>query len=178
MAYGIILLFDDAAGAAVTGYAQGFAAADHQMVLGDAAPPHVTLAHAGCDRDVALRWWERCSAELPRSVPVRFNGTMVSPVPEGDYYVPEGGVYVGLEAAKDPELELAHRVVTRNARAEGAELIGAVDDDFRPHVTLAVLRHGPVRVPPAAAALLRPATGLRPVLGRLGPFGTFPEIVT
>ena len=178
-AYGIVLLFDDALAAAVVAYAGTLGAGpDRRMVLGPDAPPHVTLAHATCDRDVALAWWRRCAAVLPASVPVRFHGVSLAPVPVGDHYVPEGGVYAGLEALPDPALHRLHRAVTGHARELGAALLGAVDDDFRPHVTLGVLTGGPVLVTPPGPALLRPAGGLRPVLGRLGPYGTFPEILT
>ena len=179
VAYGVVLLFDDALAAAITGYAAALGAgAGRRMVLGPDAPPHVTLAHATCDRDVALAWWSRCRGMLPDAVPVRFHGVSLAPVPAGDYYVPEGGVYAGLEALPDPELHRWHRAVVRHARDLGAGLLGAVGDAFRPHVTLGVLTGGPVLVTPPDPAMLSPATGLRPVLGRLGPYGTFPEILT
>ena len=178
MAYGIVLLFDDAVAAVIIEYAATMTAgSSRQMVLGAAAPPHITLAHADCERNVALDWWRRCAGALPVSMRVRVSGVMVSAVPEGDYYVPEGGLYLGLEVLKRPELERHHRVVAGAARDLGAAPIGAVDDDFRPHVTLAVLRPTAVTVTPPPDVVLDPAGPVRLALGRLGPFGTVPEIL-
>lgn len=175
MPFGVVLVPSGRVRRLMTGYARAAAGDGPVSVLGERAPAHVTLAHAEIDAPEA--WWERARAALPRTVEVRFGGAMVTPVAPGDVYVPEGGTYVGLEAVRRPELDLAHRVAVRLAREAGGRPMGAVDDDFRPHVTLAVLGRGvTVALPPVPPELVGVPVAMRLAAGPLGPYGTFPDL--
>ena len=61
-------------------------------------------------------------------------------VAAGDYYLPQGGVYVGLEVVRRPDLDVLHQEALGRVREAGATPLGAVGADFRPHLTLGVTR--------------------------------------
>ncbi|GAA0798062.1 hypothetical protein [Spirilliplanes yamanashiensis] len=176
-AFGVVLVPPPDVAREMTAYARAAAGDGPVSVLGERRPAHVTLAHARCDAATFAAWWDGVRAAVPATVAVRFSGALVAPVPPGDTYVPQGGTYVGLEAVRRPELELAHRVVLGLAAGLGAAPMGAVGDDFRPHVTLAVLGRGvTVTLPPVPPDLVAGPVALRLAAGPLGEYGTFPDL--
>jgi hypothetical protein len=179
MPYGIILLPEPDVSERFLRYSNEIASlASPIMSLGEAAPAHLTLVHVECDRDVAESCWNRVLRAMPPATPVSLVGLIFAPIPKGDYYVPGGGLSYGLEAIRRSELEFAHKSALQSADAVGAEILNPAGQDFRPHITLGVLDRfpvGAVNVPPQV--VLTSFVG-RVALGRLGPFGTFPEIIT
>jgi len=147
------------------------------MILGDAAPPHVTLVHASCDVASALRWWESVRHELPESICVELFGLLFSVIPVGNQYAPQGGLYVGLEALRTDAVAAAHHAVLSAANAAGVTPIGNTGDRYRPHLTLGVLRTAPRVFPAMPADLFDGQVCGVPVLGRLGDHGTITEII-
>ena len=176
MPYGIVLLPSGADSVRLVGYAAAFGSGA-VMALGPQAPPHITLAHVDCAREAADAWWAASSALLDAAYDVTLCGLMLAPVPVGNLYVPEGGIYAGLEAVRRSALEAAHRLVLGTAVAAGAPTIGAVGGDYRPHVTLGVLGGVPVTVPSLPEDLLTATLPTRLAYGRIGPYGTVPEII-
>lgn len=140
-------------------------------------PPHLTLLHVDADREVADRWWSEVLKTVEPSLPVRLTGLMFAPMSPGDYYVPEGGVYFGLEAKCTAALRQAHAKIFEAAAKFDATPIGVTGDNFSPHVTLGVLQSFPGDVSLRSSVLGASFTG-RLALGRLGSYGTFPEILS
>jgi hypothetical protein len=138
-------------------------------LLGSAAPPHVSVVHwEAPDRipDVmALGGRYR-----QRTFDVKVTGLLYTVVPPGDYYVPQGGYYFGLEIVRRPDLDALHREFLGAV----AQPLGQVGDDFRPHITLAMTARMPVL--PALSDV--PAGIIRTTLaaGLVGPYGTFPQL--
>ena len=107
------------------------------------AIPHLSLVHAESTVDNAQRWWREVARSITVSFPATLTGLMFSPLPVGDYYVPEGGVYFGLEVLRSVALYNAHLEVLGLASRAGVVPMGAAADKFRPHITLGVLRNFP-----------------------------------
>jgi 2'-5' RNA ligase len=177
MPYGIILIPPPDFCSRLARYAaQVGPASIAAMRVGNGAPPHVTVAHGDCTPDAAKTWWRDVSAADPDGVTVRLVGLMLAPIPVGNHYVPEGGVYAGIEAFRDAGLEEVHRAALASAAARGVATIGPVGDQYRPHLTLAVFDAVPV-IPHLPADLVTATVDTRLALGRLGPYGTFPDIL-
>ena len=117
---------------------------------------------------------ERPSADTSRSAQ---SGLMFSPILPGDYYAPEGGMYFGLELATSSRLGQIHQGVLDLARKADSPTLGSVGGDFRPHLTLGVLRQGAEPTVPKTVDILRTFT-CRPALGKLGQYGTFPQLLS
>ncbi|MFF0373330.1 2'-5' RNA ligase family protein [Actinoplanes missouriensis] len=171
MAYGVVLVPDAGVSRALVDLSQEIGAGrEPLMLLGDDAPPHVSVLHADCADD---RIPEMVTAAHPyreRSFEVTVIGLLYAVVPPGDYYVPSGGYYFGLEVIRRPGLDELHREFL----GLGMPALGLVGEDFRPHITLGVTTQ-----PPALPPLERvPAGSLRMTMasGPVGPFGTFPEL--
>ena len=180
MAFGVFLLLPKELEHEVVDYSVRVArsATNPIMHLGDAAPPHLSVAHVRCAESVALEWWRGLQTDLPRRVTVKLTGIIFAAIPAGDPYAPDGGVYVGLQAVRTGDLDRVHRAAVTAARAAGVELSGAFGDDYQPHVTLGLLAG-----PPAAMPELPPVSVLRPfagefAFGELGAYGTFPRIIS
>lgn len=177
MAYGIVLVIDEPAAQDLVAEAQRIISGRPAvMVVGPAAPPHVTLLHARCDDLEAGSWWHGVRDHLgPMHVePI---GLMTAVLPPGDFYVPDGGTYFGLEVFRTQALADAHDAVLSGAAALGLEAIGRVGEYFRPHVTLGVLERSATDIPIVDVSRFTGRLSGSPVLGRLGPHGTFPHIV-
>jgi hypothetical protein len=175
--YGIVLIVEEPAARDLVIDAHQLAQGrDPIMIVGAAAPPHVTLLHAHCDIEGAVLWWNRVRDRL-HNVPMEPIGLLSAIVEPGDYYVPGGGVYYGLEVFRTQALAEAHEVVCGAAAALSLRGIGRTGEFFRPHVTLGVLDSSTSDLPVLDAN--RYVGGLRgvPALGQLGPYGTFPKII-
>jgi 2'-5' RNA ligase len=147
------------------------------MRLGETAPPHLTILHFSGSDDTARSVWAQVAGAQPSTVTVDSAGVAFAPLPEGDLYVPEGGVAVVINVVRRRDLDRLHRAVLDLATARGAEVIGRVGDDFRPHITLNVLERVPIGAVELPQALLSQQFTCTLALGRLGDYGTFPEIL-
>jgi hypothetical protein len=140
------------------------------MLLGEKAPPHVSVLHVDCLQDQAADIVAAAGRHRGRVFAARIIGLLYSVVPPGDYYVPTGGYYFGLEVVRSPELDSLHHEFLRL----GHPPLGQVNQDYRPHITLGVTARPPSEPPftriPAGVLELTMSTG------RVGPFGTFPEL--
>ncbi|WIM93629.1 hypothetical protein ACTOB_005614 [Actinoplanes oblitus] len=178
MPYGIVLLPDPETADRLAEYAAHVGASGEPlMTIGPAAPPHLTLLHADCGAEAAQRWWTCVAGALPPVIWVRLNRLAFSPISPGDFHVPEGGVYAGLEAFRGRELDAAHDTVVRCAGAVDGRPLTGIGDAFSPHITLGVLRRFPAHRVELPADLVTGRFPLRPALGALGRYGTFPDIL-
>ena len=96
------------------------------------------------------------------------------PVPKGDYYVPTGGTYFGVEIVRRPDLDALHRRYLDFAAARGMTPLGAVGADYRPHITLGVTEVQPA-LPPLDMVPLG-ELDLTLAHGPIGPYGSFPTL--
>jgi 2'-5' RNA ligase len=144
MIYGVALLPDARTIERMLDFAHKVTAASSAISCVSAdAIPHLSLVHAESTTDKAGRWWREVARSTTANFSATLTGLMFSPLPVGDYYVPEGGVYFGLEVLRSAALYNAHREVLEIASRVGAVPVGAIGDNFRPHITLGVLREFP-----------------------------------
>ena len=178
MPYGIILLPDQDTSRSLIQYAAQFTKSGTPLMLvGAGAPPHVTLLHIDCSFEDAQHWWRSAAPKLDSTISIQLAGLAFTPTPKGNYYVPEGGIHVGLEAVRRSNLERAHHDVIHSAEKIAGNILTPMGENFRPHVTLGVLSS-----PPNVALDLSPEIVTREfhakaALGTLGSYGTFPEII-
>ncbi len=140
------------------------------MLLGDTAPPHVSVLHVDGTEDQIPAIEAAIERHRDRSFEVTVIGLLYAVVPPGDYYVPTGGYYFGLEVIRRPDLDALHQEFLRL----GLPPLGLVGPDYRPHVTLGMSARQP-----ALPALTDVPTGtLRMTIagGLIGPHGTFPDL--
>ena len=140
------------------------------MLLGDQAPPHLSVLHLDCAGDQAAGIVTATTPHRGRTFPATIIGLLYSVVPAGDYYVPTGGYYFGLEMIRSPELDALHQEFL----ALGHPPLGLVDRDYRPHITLGMTA-GPPAQPPFAM-IPTGTVQLTISSGPVGPFGTFPDL--
>ena len=182
MPYGVVLLPDRETHDRLVALAAATGGPDPVHVLGERAPAHVSVVHFDGDPAQARRVASRLSGHPVRTLSAKIIGLLFAVVPHGDYYVPQGGVYFGLEVVRRPDLDTLHREVIGWVRDAGATPLGAVGDDFRPHVTLGVRRGGTPGVAadrpvvPDLSAVPVGEIRLTPAFGELGPYGTFPGL--
>jgi hypothetical protein len=171
MAYGVVLLPD--AGTARSLIELSRAIGDgHEpiMLLGEKAPPHLSVLHVDCADDQAPGIAAATEPHRGRTFAATVIGLLYTVVPPGDYYVPSGGYYFGLEMIRSPELDALHQEFLRL----GHPPLGLVDRDYRPHITLGV-----TAAPPSRPPFPRIPTGVLELTiasGRVGPVGTFPGL--
>jgi hypothetical protein len=176
MPYGIILLPEGSDADRISEYSRRLgASADALMVLGDDAPAHLSLAHFDCTGSAAESCWNNFSRESPASVRVDLVSLAFQPRLPGDYYVPEGGISVSLEAECTDNLKDLHALAAKAAGEVGATILGS--RFFRPHVSLAVLRETKIGQLEFMPAVIRSSFTGHMALGSLGPYGTFPRIL-
>ncbi|WP_433796654.1 hypothetical protein [Actinoplanes sp. CA-252034] len=140
------------------------------MLLGENAPPHVSVLHVECAEDRTAGIIAATVPHRGRVFPATIIGLLYSVVPPGDHYVPTGGYYFGLEVIRSPALDDLHQQFLRL----GHQPLGLVGDDYRPHITL-----GMTAAPPSRPPLSKVPTGvvnLTMTSGPVGPFGTFPDL--
>ncbi|MBO2458824.1 hypothetical protein [Actinomadura violacea] len=176
MAYGIILLPADP-GPLTRLSAETARLGDPIMRLGAGAPPHVSVVHAEVSAETAMALWTELTAHHRMDLALRFAGLMFAPIAPGDPYVPEGGVYCGLECVRSAALLELHEAARSWLDAAQAPMLSPSGTRFRPHLTLNVLRAAPSGAVPLPGPLFGTDMRFRAALGRLGPYGTFPEIV-
>jgi hypothetical protein len=142
------------------------------MLLGDKAPPHLSVLHMDCAESRTAGIIAATAPYRGRTFPAEVIGLLYSVIPPGDYYVPPGGYYFGLEMIRSPELDALHQEFLHL----GHPPLGQVDEHYRPHITLGVTAEPPARPPfsKIPAGVLRLTMSCGPV----GPFGTFPDLVT
>jgi hypothetical protein len=141
------------------------------MLLGENAPPHLSVLHVDCADDQTAGIAAATAPHRGRTVAARIIGLLYAVIPPGDYYVPTGGYYFGLEMTRSPELDALHQRFLRL----GHPPLGLVDQDYRPHITLGV-----TALPPSLPPLTQVPTGVIPLTiagGPVGPYGTFPDLV-
>jgi hypothetical protein len=187
--YGIIVLPEKPVADRIVDYSRRLGAAGGtSMLLGADAPAHLSIAHFDGAQAAAQACWAVFSraqeapaaspaapAASPAGVPVELVGLAFKPLPPGDYYVPDGGVAVSLEAENTDVLtDLRDRAVGA-VRGAGAGLLGR--RSFRPHLTLAVFRQPRIGGFDVDPALVRSSFAGLLAFGRLGPYGTFPQIL-
>ena len=174
MPYGVVLLPDRRTHEELATLAAAVAGPSPVNTLGDHAPAHVSVAHFESDADQAARVAAHLDGLPPTVARVKIIGLLYAAIAPGDYYVPEGGVYVGLEMVRRPDLDALHTEVLGWITGAGARPLGAVGADFRPHITLGVSSGRPQLPDPAAVPVGELAVTL--AFGEVGPYGTFPGL--
>lgn len=171
MAYGVVLLPDIEVSRQLIELSHTIGdGREPLMLLGGQAPPHLSVLHFDCADDRIPAIAAATAPHRGRTFEVKVIGLLYSVVPAGDHYVPAGGYYFGIEVTRRPDLDALHREFLEL----DAPPLGAVGDDFRPHLTL-----GMTARPPALPPLETVPSGLIPMTmasGRIGPYGTFPEL--
>ena len=173
MPYGVVLLPDRRTHETLARLAAAIAGPSPVNTLGDHAPAHVSIAHFDGDQTQAARIAARLQGTPATVTSVKIIGLLYAVLAPGDYYVPQGGVYVGLEVVRRPALDALHSEVLGWIGEAGATPLGAVGDDYRPHVTLGVTGHPEL---PELGDVPVGELGVTLAFGELGPYGTFPGL--
>lgn len=147
------------------------------MLIGVNAPPHVTLLQIDCSLEDAQLWWRRTTSRFNSAISIQLAGLLFKPIPKGNYHNPEGGIHVGLEAVRRADLERAHNYTVHSADKINGRMLTPTGEDFRPHVTLAVLSGIPSVTLDLPSEIVTRRFDARVALGVLGDYGTFPEII-
>jgi hypothetical protein len=176
MPYGVVLLPDRRVHQRLTALAAAIGGSESISLLGPEAPAHVSVVHFDGDAGQAaqVRTWMARRPEL--TMPVTVIGVLYAVVAAGDYYVPQGGVYFGLEVVRRPDLDVLHQDALGSVHQAGATPVGAVGPDFRPHLTLGVTHAQPAL--PDLGDVPVGQLELALAFGELGPYGTFPSLAT
>jgi hypothetical protein len=174
MPYGVVLLADRRVHQRLAALAAAISGSDSISLLGPAAPAHVSIVHFDGDAGQAaqMRTWIACRPQ--QTMPVTIIGLLYAAVAAGDYYVPQGGVYFGLEVVRRPDLDLLHQDALSSVQRAGGTPLGAVGAGFRPHLTLGVTRAQPAL--PDLGDVPVGQLELTLAFGELGPYGTFPSL--
>jgi hypothetical protein len=175
MPYGVVLLPDRRTHEKLAALAAAIAGASPIHRLGDTAPAHVSVAHFESDATQAARIAARVARHPQQGLSAKIIGLLYAAVARGDYYVPQGGVYFGMEVVRRPDLSALHEETLGWVREAGATPLGAVGADFRPHVTLGVTGGQPAL--PGLDDVPAGDLDLTLAFGQLGPYGTFPGLV-
>jgi hypothetical protein len=171
MPHGIVLLPDRATHDRLADLAGVISGPNPINKLGDHAPAHVSVVHFdGPPGEIEAR----VEARPVRTLQVRVIGLLYAVVPPGDYYVPQGGVYFGIEIVRRPDLNSLHAEALSWVEEGGATPLGAVGADYRPHITLGMAA-GPVL--PDLVAVPLGEISVELAFGELGPYGTFPGLL-
>ena len=175
MPYGVVLLPERRTHDKLAALAAAVAGTRPIHRLGDTAPAHVSVAHFQAGPTQAARIAARVASRPQQGLSAKIIGLLYAIVARGDYYVPQGGVYFGLEVVRRPDLSALHEETLDWIREAGAAPLGAVGADYRPHVTLGVTGGQPAlpRLENVPAGDLDLTLGF----GQLGPYGTFPSLV-
>ncbi|MGA5298368.1 hypothetical protein ACPCHT_00485 [Nucisporomicrobium flavum] len=174
MPYGVVLLPDRRTHDRLARLAAVTVGPAPQNTLGDHAPAHVSVAHFEADPERAAGIAARVAAHPAPATSVKIIGLLYAVLPPGDYYVPRGGVYFGIEVVRRPALDALHTEVLGWIGEAGGSTLGAVGADYRPHVTLGVSSGRPVLPEPAEVPVGELDVTL--AFGELGPYGTFPGL--
>jgi 2'-5' RNA ligase len=177
VAYGIILLPDEEVSERIVKLSNDIAGSTAIVSL-DARerPPHLTISHIEANQEAANQVWSEVKTQVLISLPVQLTGLMFNVIEPGDYYVPEGAVYFGIEARCTETLRVAHASVLEIMKKHGASPLGVTGDGYAPHVALGQLPTFPGNAPLPTDVLGASFDG-HLAFGRLGNYGTFPEIL-
>jgi 2'-5' RNA ligase len=173
MPFGLVLLPDRRTHDRLAALAAAIGGRAPINVLGPHAPAHVSVVHFDGDETQAEQIREQAFNFPVQVTTVKVIGLLYAVVPAGDYYVPQGGVYFGIEVIRRPELNDLHAAALECVRVAGARPLGAVGDDFQPHITLG-MTGSPVL--PDLADVPVGEISLTLAFGELGPYGTFPGL--
>lgn len=174
MAYGVVLLPDPTAADAFIELSHAVGRdADPINLLGDHAPPHVSVLHLDVPDERAGEIADFARARTVR-LTIKIIGLLYAPMPAGDHYVPQGGCYAGIEVVRRPDLDAVHREFLAWAGERAMTPLGAVGADYRPHVTLAQTAGQPALPPYGRIPLGEFEATL--ASGPIGPYGTFPSL--
>lgn len=172
VAYGVVLRPDPSTSKSLIALSRTIGT-DHDplMLLGEKAPPHISVLHVDCPAEEHAGIRAATEPYRGRTFQAKIIGLLYAVVAPGDYYVPAGGHYFGLEIIRTPELDALHQRFLRL----GHRPLGLVDHDYRPHITLGMSAAAP-SAPPFAEI---PAATITVTIagGPVGPFGTFPDLV-
>jgi hypothetical protein len=147
------------------------------MCLGAEAPPHVTLVHAAISsREGAQRAARQLASRLGGDLSVDSTGLVFTPIPAGDYYVPEGGLSVAVGIKRRAELQRWHAAAVDSARSVNATPLGMNGDEYLPHLSLCVLERFPGMEIPLPLDLVSTTLPMTLAVGELGPYGTVPVL--
>jgi len=174
MPYGVVLLPDAPTHDRLTQLAAAIAGPAPVNTLGPHAPAHVSVAHFDGDEAQAAEIAARVARQPATVTSVKTIGLLYAALAPGDYYVPQGGVYFGVEVVRRPGLDALHAEVLGWIAEVGARPLGAVGDDFRPHITLGVSSGRPEL--PELGEVPVGELGVTLAYGELGPYGTFPGL--
>jgi hypothetical protein len=176
--YGIILLPEPVVTRQLIDYSANIGSlSTTRMTLGSDAPPHVSILHVDCHYDDARSWWEAVRDDLPTRIVITTTALAFAPIPKGNHYVPEGGVYYGLEVLRHRHLEAAHDHTVRVSNAVGATILSDAGENFRPHITLGILASSPCGRVDLPTELVSASFPGSLAFGELGAYGTFPKIL-
>jgi hypothetical protein len=175
MPYGVVLLPDRRTHHRLSALAAAIGGADPIHRLGDAAPAHVSVAHFEADATQAAEIAARVAHHPRRGITAKIIGLLYAVVGRGDYYVPQGGVYFGIEIVRRPDLDALHEETLGWIREARATPLGAVGADYRPHITLGVTGDRPAL--PGLEDVPAGELDLTPAFGELGLYGTLPSLV-
>jgi hypothetical protein len=174
MPYGVVLLPTRRVHEHLVSLATTVGGADPVSRLGPDAPAHLSVVHFDADAAQAGSVADRAARHPVQRVSAAVIGLLYAAIAPGDYYVPQGGVYFGIEVVRQPALDALHREVLTWVHRCGARPLGAVDADYRPHVTLGVSAGRPTL--PDLADVPTGTFDLTLAFGELGPYGTFPGL--
>ena len=174
MPYGVVLLPDRRVHDRLAALAAAIGGSEPISLLGPRAPAHVSVVHFTGDAGQAAQVGTWMARRPHQSMPVTIIGLLYAVVAAGDYYVPQGGVYFGLEVVRRPDLDALHREALGWVRQAGAAPLGAAGADFRPHLTLGISRARPAL--PSLGDVPVGDLDLTLACGELGPYGTFPGL--
>ncbi|SNY52588.1 2'-5' RNA ligase family protein [Paractinoplanes atraurantiacus] len=171
MAYGVVLRPDVEASRSLVGLSHAIGDGRRPlMLLGDDAPPHVSVLHVDCGEEQVAGIVAATAPHRERVFEAKVIGLLYSVIAPGDYYVPTGGYYFGLEVIRSPQLNALHQEFLRL----GHQPLGLVDEDYRPHITLGVTAEPPTL--PNLSSVPAGALQLTMFSGPVAPFGTFPDL--
>jgi 2'-5' RNA ligase len=143
--YGFVLEPDRRLGRALTALAAAVGAgSDPVVLLGREALPHLTIVHFHADQEQAAAAASVLRSHRPRDLDVRTLGLTYGVVPAGDFYVPQGGFYFGIEVLRRPDLDRLHQEFLATLSGMGIETQGSVGPEYRPHMTLGVTAKPPL----------------------------------
>jgi 2'-5' RNA ligase len=177
MRFGIVLLPNSAITAALVQLAGELVGSHQTLHHVDAShPPHITIAQFECSEESTQTLWQDVSRRCASSMRIRSTGVKFKPEPKGSFYVPEGGVYFGIEVAKTKALlDLQRSVIA--CLPEDSTLLTGVEDFYDPHITLGVFSSEPtvdLRFRTAVADEFECSLAL----GSVGDYGTIPQVLS
>ena len=130
MPYGVVLLPSPPTHERLAALATATGGTNLIMLLGDAAPAHVSVVHFDGDATQAAQVAAQVARHPRQTVPVKIIGLLYAVMAPGDYYAPQGGVYFGIEVVRRPDLDALHGEVLAWVGEAGATALGAVGVDF------------------------------------------------